>query len=429
MMAAVPERPASPPPVVALVEVGDTLRVPYVTGIQRTVREVLRHWPADAAVQPLPVVHTGRRFRRLLPEEQAALLAEPAGPDAVAPRGGWRAVAKRVPGALVARDLAKAVAHRAAHRRWRHLFVEPDEATLLFDLEATWWSPAPRPELLPRLKAGGVTVATLVYDLMPLSNPEWFDPENRAVFVPWAEAQLAHADLAVCFSRFCAGEVARLGGPAAPPTALFTPGADPVEVDPVRPGGLPDDGRPFVVSVGTIEPRKNVGLLLDAFDRLWAQGDEVRLVLVGREGWHVEALVERLRAHPELGDRLVWAGWMPDAEVDWLYRHARAVAVPSRCEGYGLPVVEGLRRGAAVVSSTGGALTEVGGDAVTYADPDDVDAWVAALRARLLGDAPAGTSAAPPPAVTATWAGAARTIADHLAALASAPGRAEGRAR
>ncbi len=64
MMAAVPERPASPPPVVALVEVGDTLRVPYVTGIQRTVREVLRHWPADAAVQPLPVVHTGRRFRR-----------------------------------------------------------------------------------------------------------------------------------------------------------------------------------------------------------------------------------------------------------------------------------------------------------------------------------------------------------------------------
>lgn len=417
-MAVVPPDPASPSPSVALVEVGDTLRVPYVTGIQRTVREVIRHWPADAEVALVPVVHTGRRFRRLLPAEEAALAEEPAGPDAVGPRGGWRTVARRVPGAVRARALVRAVAHRAAHRRWRHLFVEPDEATMLFDLEATWWSPAPRQELLPALRARGVRVATLVYDLMPLSDPEWFDPDNRAVFVPWARAQLAHADLAICFSRFCADEVARLGGPGAPPTALFTPGANPVDVEPARPAALPDDDRPFVVSVGTVEPRKNVGLLVDAFDRLWADGEDVRLVLVGREGWHVEALVERLRTHPELGDRLVWAGWMPDAEVDWLYRHARAVAVPSRCEGYGLPVVEGLRRGAAVISSTGGALPEVGGAAVTYADPDDVGAWVAALRAHLGGDAPVLAGAEPPPAVTATWAGAARTIAGHLAALA-----------
>lgn len=427
-MAGVPQDPASSPPVVALVEVGDTLRVPYVTGIQRTVREVIRHWPDDAAVRLVPVVHTGRCFRRLLPEEEAALLAEPAGPDAVAPRGGWRAVAKRVPGAVALRHLVKAAAHRAAHRHWRHLFVEPDETTMLFDLEATWWSPAPRPELLPRLAARGVRVATLVYDLMPLSDPEWFDPDNRAVFVPWAQAQLAHADLAVCFSRFCADEVARLGGPGAPPTALFVPGADPVDVEPVRPAALPEDHRPFVLAVGTVEPRKNVGLLLDAFDRLWADGEDVRLVLVGREGWHVEALVERLRDHAELGDRLVWAGWMPDAEVDWLYRHAAAVAVPSRCEGYGLPVVEGLRRGAAVISSTGGALPEVGGDAVTYAGPDDLDAWVAALGAHARGEVPRSTATAPPPAVTATWAEAARTIAGHLAALASGPARAEGRA-
>jgi glycosyltransferase involved in cell wall biosynthesis len=345
----------------------------------------------------------------------------------VAPRGGWRAVAKRVPGAVALRLAAQAAAHRVAHRRWRNLFVEPDEATVLFDLEATWWSPAPRAELLPRLKVSGVRVATLVYDLMPLSNPEWFDPENRAVFVPWARAQLAHADLAVCFSRFCADEVARLGGPGAPPTALFVPGANPVDVEPVRPAALPGDDRPFVVSVGTVEPRKNVELLVDAFDRLWADGEDARLVLVGREGWHVEDLVARLRAHPELGDRLVWAGWMPDAEVDWLYRNARAVAVPSRCEGYGLPVVEGLRRGAAVVSSTGGALPEVGGAAVTYAGPDDLDAWVAALRAHLHGEVAAPEST-PPPAVTATWADAARTIAGHLASLASGAERAEGRA-
>lgn len=400
--------------VVALVEVGDTLRVPYVTGIQRTVREVLRHWPDDAEVQVLPVVHTGRRFRRLTPEEHVALAAEPGGPASVAPRGGWRDVARRVPGAVPAHALAMRVRHRLAHRRWTELFVEPDERTLLFDLEATWWSPAPRPELLPELRRQGVRVATLVYDLMPLANPEWFDPENRAVFEPWARAQLDHAELAICFSRFCADEVARHGGP---PTALFIPGADPTDVVASRPGALPDDGLPFALTVGTVEPRKNIGLLLDAFDRLWAQGRDVRLVVVGREGWHVEDLVARLGSHPELGRRLIWIGWMPDAEVDWLYRHAHVVAVPSWCEGYGLPVVEGLRRGAPVVSSTGGSLREVGGDAVIHADPDDVEAWTAALGAHLAGPRAEVDPSGWPPAVTATWAEAARTIADHLAAL------------
>ena len=405
---------ATSAPVVALVEVGDTLRVPYVTGIQRTVREVLRHWPEDTAVQLVPVVHTGRRFRTLTPEEQASLAAEPGGPDSVAPRGGWRDIARRVPGAVRAHALASTARQVLAHRRWSEHVVDFDDRTMLFDLEATWWSPAPRPELLPELKARGVTVATLVYDLMPLRNPEWFDPENRAVFEPWARAQLEHADLAICFSRFCADEVADHGGP---PTALFVPGADPADVVASRPAALPSDGLPFVVTVGTVEPRKNVGLLLDAFERLWADGCDARLVVVGREGWHVEELVERLATHAELGHRLIWVGWMPDAEVDWLYRHAHAVAVPSRCEGYGLPVVEGLRRGAPVVSSTGGSLPEVGGDAVTYADPDDVDAWVDALRSHLDERRAVAGADGLPPAVTATWAGAARTIADHLAEL------------
>ncbi len=406
-------------PVVALVEVGDTLRVPYVTGIQRTVREVLRHWPEDAAVQVLPVVHTGRRFRRLTSDEQLALAGEPAGPASVAPRGGWRDVARRVPGAVAAHALLGRAQHRLAHRRWAELFVDLDERTMLFDLEATWWSPAPRPALLPELRARGVRVATLVYDLMPLRNPEWFDPENRAVFVPWAQAQLRHAELAICFSRFCAGEVAAHGGP---PTALFLPGADPSDVVAARPGSLPADGLPYALTVGTVEPRKNIGLLLDAFERLWADGSDVRLVVVGREGWHVEELVARLAGHPELGRRLIWVGWMSDAEVDWLYRHAHVVAVPSWCEGYGLPVVEGLRRGAPVISSTGGSLPEVGAEAVTYADPGDVAAWVAALGSHLAGERRAVDPAHVPPAVTATWAAAARTIAGHLDALVSEPG-------
>jgi glycosyltransferase involved in cell wall biosynthesis len=140
-----------------------------------------------------------------------------------------------------------------------------------------------------------------------------------------------------------------------------------------------------VLIVGTVEPRKNHAVLLDAMEQLWRDGEDVDLVVVGRAGWNNDATIARLRSHPETGRHLHWYQGIGDHTLAHLYRAATIVAVPSVTEGFGLPVIEGLSAGAPVLSSTGGALAEAGAGLVDTADPHDVGEWVAALR-RLLHD-------------------------------------------
>ncbi len=244
----------------AYAEVSNTLKVPYVTGIQRTARKLVEHWPEGHPVRLVPVVTGRRRFRTLLDGERAALRTEPSGAEPVSiTRGGWRAVARKVPGARGVRDGLVAARGAVDEVRRRPLGIDPGPGDVLLDLEATWWSSADRAQLLPELRARGVRVATLVYDLMLLRNPEWFDPQNRAAFEPWARAQLRHAELALCTSEFVAREIAEFGAPDPPATAVVPLGSDPVDVEPRRPSWLPDDGREFVVCVGTIADSENVG--------------------------------------------------------------------------------------------------------------------------------------------------------------------------
>jgi glycosyltransferase involved in cell wall biosynthesis len=135
--------------------------------------------------------------------------------------------------------------------------------------------------------------------------------------------------------------------------------------------------RPHILAVGTLEPRKNLALLLRAFAAI---RDDVphRLVLVGPEGWLDDELRERVR-DLDLGDRLVMTGFVGDEALGGWYSSADLVAVPSRYEGFGLPLLEAMACGAPVVASNASALPEVGGDAAVYVDAGDEAAWAATL--------------------------------------------------
>jgi glycosyltransferase involved in cell wall biosynthesis len=144
---------------------------------------------------------------------------------------------------------------------------------------------------------------------------------------------------------------------------------------------LPPPG--FVLAVGTLEPRKNLPRLADAYAQLPAELQRRHpLVVVGKIGWQVSETLDALRA---LGERCLMLGHVSDAELAELYRRCAVFCYPSLAEGFGLPVLEAMTCGAAVLTSNCSSLPEVGGDAVEYVDPRDTQDMATGL-ARLLED-------------------------------------------
>jgi glycosyltransferase involved in cell wall biosynthesis len=151
-------------------------------------------------------------------------------------------------------------------------------------------------------------------------------------------------------------------------------GVEPHFFDARAPDGPRD---PYLLAVGTIEPRKNMGVLLDVLRLLRREGRDLRLVIAGRQGWGQGLPVSDLAPLVRL------AGAVPDAELRTLYAGAACFVMPSFYEGFGLPLAEAMAAGAPCVASDIPALREVGGDVVRYADPDAPETFAAAIRAIL----------------------------------------------
>lgn len=173
--------------------------------------------------------------------------------------------------------------------------------------------------------------------------------------------------------------------PAAASKATVAPlgasSAGNVEIGPEEATKLPAPG--FVLAVGTLEPRKNMPRLVAAYARL---DEELQrrhpLVVVGALGWETGETIQALRS---LGDRCTMLGYVSDGSLAELYRRCAVFCYPSLGEGFGLPVLEAMSVGAAVLTSNVSSLPEVGGDAVVYVDPRDV-ACITSVLKRLLED-------------------------------------------
>ena len=392
------------------VEVTNTLTVPFVTGLQRVTRELLARLPrtGDLAFEPVRWCTTIGAYRRLTDAEATALATAPR------PAVGSRVARRLRRAATDARDRARRMELMALRvgAPW------PDEA-IWFDLEATWHNPRERGELLPELGVAGIATAALVADVLPELHPEWFDASMRDRFRSHLRAHLTAGSHLVCISRSTEHDVLRVARSvgAVPTTDVVMLGADFRHgTTGALPAGL--DQRRYLLSVSTLEPRKNQALLLDVFDRLRDPHPDLALVLVGKQGWHVEELVARIRSHPDHGDRLRWLEGTDDSTLMALYRHAALCLVPSFSEGFGAPVVEGLSQGVPTICSTGGALTEVGGDRVERADPSDLDAWVRLVDRHLTDPAHhAAARAALVDYEPPTWADCAEQVLDALRSL------------
>lgn len=200
-----------------------------------------------------------------------------------------------------------------------------------------------------KLRRQGVTVKFLVYDLLPLQIPDFFPTATKKDFYPWLKAITA-ADGVICISRVVADElsswVAENDIKRERPLKIGWShlGAD---IDNSAPSkGMPDDAsdvldklkaRPSFLMVGTLEPRKGHAGILDVFDALWMQKQNINLVIVGKEGWYVEELAERIKKHPELNLRLFWLAGISDEYLQKIYSNSSCLLAASFGEGFGLP--------------------------------------------------------------------------------------------
>lgn len=211
-----------------------------------------------------------------------------------------------------------------------------------------------RPELEPQKRAGAIERATLP---LAVRRAGAFDCISQAT-----------ADDLV--ARFPATRGRTTTIPLAA-DARFTPDGERADVD----------GRPYVLGVATLEPRKNMPRLVEAFAALpdEVRGDRV-LALAGTLGWETDETLAAARRHADVVRLL---GFVPDADLPALYRGADLFAYPSLYEGFGLPVLEAMRSGTPVLTSRVSSLPEVAGEAAVYVDPLDTSDIAAGLTSAL----------------------------------------------
>jgi glycosyltransferase involved in cell wall biosynthesis len=248
---------------------------------------------------------------------------------------------------------------------------------------------APRPSLLHSLDhvapAWGPwrSVVTL-HDLAFLLQPATHTPASRAYYAAAGESA-RRAQRVIAVSQRTASDAVRLLGLDPARVRVVHEAAAPVFA-PRRPEQLRrlaerfhlDLDRPYILFVGTLEPRKNVPLLLEAFGYLRKHVD-AHLLLVGARGWLDEPIFQA-HARSGVGDAARFLGTLAEDDLAVLYSHAGVFVLPSVYEGFGLPVLEAMACGAPVVCSNAGPLPEVAGDAAVLLPPDDATLWASAME-------------------------------------------------
>lgn len=239
---------------------------------------------------------------------------------------------------------------------------------------------------------GSRTVVT-IHDLAFMTHPECAVPSLRAYLHRVVPRAAARADHIVAVSQATANDLTNLLAVDPRKLTVIHLGVDPamrrVQDAAKRSAAVERYGlrEPFVLAVGTIEPRKNYARLVEAFTIARAKSDgPAQLVIAGRNGWLYDDVYAAVDRHG-MNDAVLFLDYVSDDDLATLYSLASVVAMPSLTEGFGIPVVEAMACGTPVVASDRGSLPEVVGDAGVLVPPTDVSALADALH-QVVSDGP-----------------------------------------
>ena len=280
--------------------------------------------------------------------------------------------------------------------------------------------------VVKKAKSNGAVVGLVVYDIIPLTHPEFFPSAIVKRFNSWFKQAIQHVDFFICISETVRNEVQTYLQKNYPDcqvqgrVSFFHLGCalDNISENGLdsrfrgndrgkdgndsRRGGndrgkdgndrlLQDSGfrrndsrregndrgilndKRMYIAVGTIEARKNHKYLLDAFDLVWQQCPDAGLCIIGKMGWLSDQVINRIEKHPLYKKNLFMFNDVSDTELDYYYRHSKALIWPSLAEGFGLPIIEALHQGLPVLVSDIPIHREVGKDFCTYFDINNPD--------------------------------------------------------
>ena len=355
----------------------DCLQAP-LTGIGHYARNLLRELSEESRIEDIQAV---RASGWASPEELSRMLAPHSENDSVGNVGGGEAesgftgsIQRKSVGII--RDVVKRIPYaRALKRQLQSRVAQARENELAAYL---YWEP--NYNLLPI----GNTALTTVHDLSHIHYPEFHPKERVDMLNNHLPDSIARAKKVITVSEFTRGEVSRHFGIAeeqilvVPPAASaeFKPYDEP-QCEWVRQHyQLPSN---YILSVGTLEPRKNLLGLIQAFSRLPSDyRDAYPLVLVGGKGWHTGAITEALATLPE--QQVFRLGYVSQYNLPKLVAAATVMAYPSYYEGFGMPVLEAMAAGTPVLTSSCSSMPEVSGGASILIEPTEVASITEGLR-------------------------------------------------
>lgn len=260
----------------------------------------------------------------------------------------------------------------------RATLLEYNSDDTLLLLDSSWQSDFF--SVAEKMKRDGVKIISVIYDLIPVTHPQFCEAGLVNVFLKWIIWIAQTADGFMAISKTISDQtraqvVAQIGEDAANARwhDYFYLGS---ELDLTKSSSqirskVIDGFRgnaPIYLMVSTIEPRKNHHYLIDAFELLWNRGIDVKLCFVGKVGWKCTDLMKRTQSHTELNKRFFVFNDLSDTELEYCYKNAKALTLPSFVEGFGLPIVEAMQRGLPVMASDIPIFREVGSDFIAYFD-------------------------------------------------------------
>lgn len=238
---------------------------------------------------------------------------------------------------------------------------------------------------LSKMRALGVSVHFVVYDLIPILNSEYFiSPEDAANdHARWLTVA-ANSDSLICISASVANQVKQwlndnYSEQIQPAVNWFHLGADISNSKPSA--GITKEDSDILsqthdysrfLMVGTLEPRKNHSLVLNAFDKLWENGSDTALIIIGKDGWGVDDLIVKINQHPQKNKKLFWLKNASDEFLQTFYRESSCLIAASTAEGFGLPLIEASQNKLDIIASDIAVFKEVAQKHALYFKNDDI---------------------------------------------------------